>query len=148
MSEEKDLVLLRALNARFIHNYITNDVRSHDEIIHPRFSLISALGSHQGREQYLEDWATGFDPDVVTYFDMRDERIDIYDSVALVRATTKHTVVIENEPSTGMTVYTDTYVRDDATWRCVQAQLTPIAPEHYPSDDTIVVSYVRGEVQS
>jgi hypothetical protein len=28
---------LRALNARFIHNFVTNDVASHDAILHPRF---------------------------------------------------------------------------------------------------------------
>ena len=26
---------LHALNARFIHNYVTNDVASHDAILHP-----------------------------------------------------------------------------------------------------------------
>ena len=28
---------LRALNARFIHNFVTNDVASHDDILHPGF---------------------------------------------------------------------------------------------------------------
>jgi hypothetical protein len=28
---------LRALNARFIHNFVTNDVVSHDAILHPGF---------------------------------------------------------------------------------------------------------------
>ena len=44
---------LRALNARFIHNFVTNDVASHDAILHPRFiniwptgqRSISAIGS-------------------------------------------------------------------------------------------------------
>jgi hypothetical protein len=37
---------LRALNARFIHNFVTNDVPSHDAILHPGFINIwpSAVG--------------------------------------------------------------------------------------------------------
>ena len=35
---------LRALNARFIHNFVTNDVASHDAILHPRFISIWPTG--------------------------------------------------------------------------------------------------------
>ena len=32
---------LRALNARFIHNFITNDVPSHDAMLHKDFICIT-----------------------------------------------------------------------------------------------------------
>jgi len=35
---------LRALNARFIHNFVTNDVASHDAILHPDFINIWPTG--------------------------------------------------------------------------------------------------------
>jgi Domain of unknown function (DUF4440) len=73
-----DLQTLRALNARFIHNFITNDARGHAEIIHPRFICISSSGSKTGRAQYLKEWQTGFDSDVTPYWDTRDERIDVF----------------------------------------------------------------------
>ena len=47
----------------------------------------------------------------------------------------------------GMTMYTDAYVLEDGTWKCIQAQITPVAPAHYPPDETIVRKYVRGHAQ-
>jgi hypothetical protein len=46
-----------------------------------------------------------------------------------------------------MTSYTDTYLFEDGAWKCVQAQLTDVAPEHWPADDTIVSVYIRGMKQ-
>ena len=40
---------LRALNARFIHNFITNDVASHDAILHPAFINIWPTGQRWDR---------------------------------------------------------------------------------------------------
>lgn len=147
MTRESDLADLSALNARFIHNFITRDVTSHDEITHPNFTLINVSGLYWTKDTYLEDWATAFDPDVMIYFDLRDERISVFGDTALVRATNKHTVLSDGEEITGMTVYTDTYVREQGVWLCVQAQLTTVTPGNYPSDDTIVTRYVRGEKQ-
>ena len=40
---------LRALNARFIHNFITNDVPSHDAILHGDFICITPMGALEGK---------------------------------------------------------------------------------------------------
>lgn len=144
---ESDLDELRALNAHFIHNFITNDVASHAAITHPRFLYISTSGARVERETYLREWATGFDPDVIVYWDVRDERIDVFGTVALVQATNKHVRRSGGQDIVGMTAYTDTYVREGGRWLCVQAQLTAVAPEHYPGDDTIVSCYIRGVLQ-
>ncbi|MEQ1649208.1 MAG: nuclear transport factor 2 family protein [Hyphomicrobiaceae bacterium] len=143
---------LSALNARFIHNYITRDVASHDAITHPRFVNISPSGRYWTKEPYLKYWATAFDPNVVIYWDVRDERIDIFGDTALVRATNKHTLRqngqdITGQDITGMTTYTDTYIRENGRWLCIQAQLTTVTPEFYPSDDTIISVYLRGVKQ-
>ena len=53
---------LRALNARFIHNFITNDVPSHDAILHKDFICIDPSGRRVGREEYLKRWATSSMP--------------------------------------------------------------------------------------
>src|SRR6266496_3334055 len=79
---------LRALNARFIHNFVTNDVPSHDAILHPGFINIWPTGQRWDRATYLKYWATAFDP-----------------------------------------------------------QLTSVAPEHQPADDTIISVYIEGERQ-
>ena len=145
---EQDLAALRALNAKFIHNFVTCDVPSHAEIIHPRFLCISSSGSVHGRAAYLKDWATDFDPEVILYWDMRDEHIELFGDVALVRATTKWVRRLNGADVTGMTMYTDTYLRTDGRWLCIQAQLTPVAPENFTADTAIVCRYVRGVQQA
>ncbi len=65
MTLEQDLIELRAINARFIHNYVTRDVPSHDAITHPRFVCLSSSGKIIAKADYLAYWATAFDPEVV-----------------------------------------------------------------------------------
>jgi hypothetical protein len=148
----QDLEVLGALNKRFIHNFVTNDVASHDTLLHPGFRAIYGAGNHIDRASYLKHWAQGFDPDVITYWDMRDQRINVYGDVALVGAANRWVRVIDGVETLGMTCYTDTYVRvgngaghgAGGAWLCVLAQLTPVSREHYPRDETVVVKYLRG----
>jgi hypothetical protein len=138
---------LRALNARFIHNFVTNDVASHDALLHPGFINIWPTGQRWDRAAYLKYWATAFDPKVIVYWDVRDEFITVIGDVALVRATNKHTRRRDGQEVTAMTTYTDTYLFENGAWKCIQAQLTPVAPEHHPADDTIVSVYIEGKRQ-
>lgn len=142
-----DLQTLAALNKRFIHNFVTNDVTSHDAILHPDFRAIYSAGNHIDRASYLKYWATGFDPQVITYWDMRDQRINVVGDTALVGATNRWIRVNNGVETLGMTCYTDTYVRSGDQWLCILAQLTPVQPENYPADDTIVVKYLGGVLQ-
>jgi hypothetical protein len=135
---------LRALNARFIHNFITNDVPGHDAILHPGFICITPAGARVSRADYLKAWATGFDAARIPYYDYRDERIDVFGDTALVRSTNKRVGLKDGVETVGMTMYTDTYLRRDGAWTCIQAQITPVAPANYPSDDTIVRKYIKG----
>ena len=139
---------LRALNARFIHNFITNDVASHDAILHEGFLCITPSGARVGRADYLKAWATGFNAERIPYYDYRDEKIDVFGDTALVRSTNKSVRRVEGAETVGMTMYTDIYVHRDGAWKCIQAQITPVAPAHYPADDTIVRKYIKGRAQS
>jgi ketosteroid isomerase-like protein len=138
---------LRALNARFIHNFVTNDVASHDAILHQDFINIWPTGQRWDRASYLKYWATAFDPKIIVYWDVRDELITVIGDVALVRATNKSIRRRDGKEVTGMTTYTDTYLVADGAWKCIQAQITAVAPEHYPADDTIVSVYIEGKRQ-
>jgi ketosteroid isomerase-like protein len=138
---------LRALNARFIHNFITNDVPSHDAILHKDFICIDPNGRRVGREEYLKRWASQFDAERIPYYDYRDERIDVFGTTALLRSTNKSVRVSDGIEIVGMTMYTDIYVQQDGAWKCVQAQLTPVAPANYPRDETIVRKYIKGQAQ-
>jgi hypothetical protein len=135
---------LRALNARFIHNFITNDVRGHDAILHKDFICIDPDGHKVCRQEYLGRWRSQFDAERIPYYDYRDEKIDVFGDTALLRSTNKSVRIIDGSETVRMTLYTDVYVRESGTWKCVQAQITPVAPAHYPSDSTIVRKYVKG----
>lgn len=138
---------LKALNEKFIHNFVTNDVAAHDTILHERFTSILSNGARLERKDYLAAWATGFDPDVIVYWDYRDERIDVFGpALALVSSTNKWIRLRGGAEVTGMTRYTDTYVFENGAWRCILAQLTSVAPEHFPADRTIVRKYLRGRL--
>ena len=139
---------LRALNARFIHNFITNDVPGHDAILHEGFICIDPDGRRVGREVYLSRWANQFDAERIPYYDYRDEKIDVFGDTALLRSTNKSVRVVDGQEVTRMTMYSDVYVREGGAWTCVQAQITLVAPANYPPDETIVRKYVKGKAQA
>jgi ketosteroid isomerase-like protein len=79
---------------------------------------------------------------------MRGERIDVFGDFALVRAVNRHALIQGGKEVVGMSAYTDVYVREGGRWLCVQAQITAVAPENYPNDDTIVCRYLQGILQA
>ncbi len=144
---DEAMAQLKAMNARYIHEFITNDVQSHGALLHERFVEMSSRGQRLNRQQHLARWATAFDPEVIVYWDTRDELISIFGPVGLVRATNKYIVRRDGKETTGMTAYTDAYFHEDGKWMCIQAQLTAVLPENYPPDDTIVSVYIKGKLQ-
>jgi len=135
---------LGAINDRFIENFIRNDVASHDALLHPRFVAINADGSRIDRATYLKRWATGFDPAVIPYWDVRDEVITVIGNVALVRSTNRQVVRRGGKDVVSMTTYTDTYIYSAGRWWCIQAQTTVVARRNWPADSTIKTVYLRG----
>jgi len=149
-AQNDDRATLSKLNATFIHNFVTNDTVSHNKIIHPDFVYISSGGNVIPRKEYMRDWAHGFDSKVFKYWDYRDETIRIFGSTgtgatfALVRSINKFTTVNNGKETTGMTIYTDTYIKENGIWRCVQAQITKLDPKFYRGDDKIARKYIDG----
>lgn len=41
-AQADDLRTLSALNSRFIHNFVSNDVAGHDAILHPSFRTVTS----------------------------------------------------------------------------------------------------------
>jgi hypothetical protein len=144
LASSKAMDDLRTLNARFIDNFVNNDVASHDAMLHARFIGVQSDGARIDRASYLKKWASGFHPNVIVYWDVRDEFITVIGNVALVRATNKHVIRHPCHDETGMTTYTDTYLYEAGAWKCIQAQITPVAMGKEPADDTIVSVYVNG----
>jgi len=144
LASPKAMLDLRTLNARFIENFVRNDVEAHDALLHRDFIYIRGNGARVDRATYLEGWATGFDPEVIIYWDVRDELITLIGNVALVRATNKEILRRNGRDIAGMSTYTDTYVYEGGLWKCIQAQITPVAADQAPGDDTIISIYREG----
>lgn len=145
--EADDIAQLKRINAKFIHNFVTNDTGAHDKIIHEKFQYINGNGKWVNRQDYLKNWKTGFDPEKIIYWDYRFEKITIIGTTALVRSVNKCTILDRGKETTGMTQYTDTYVKENGEWKCIQAQITIVTPENYPGDETIVKKYIKGKIQ-
>lgn len=146
--DDPELPALRALNQRFIRNFVARDVPSHDAMLHPRFHAITPRGTRMERVEYLRYWASAFDPAVIVYWDMRDERIERFGNVALVSATNRWVRVQDGARLAGMTCYTDTYIQEGQRWLCVLAQLTPAVDVAVAGDDGIVVRYHEGRLDT
>ncbi|MES2849742.1 MAG: nuclear transport factor 2 family protein [Bacteroidota bacterium] len=134
-----DMEQLRILNATFIHNFVKNDTVSHNRIIHPDFVCITSTGRTIKRKEYLEGWLHGFDGYV--YWDYRNEEIKIFGNTALVHAQNKYVVIKDGKEMEGMSMYTDTYIKEKGEWKCVLAQLCKVAPENFGADETIKRKY-------
>ena len=72
----------------------------------------------------MKEWAHGYDPSVYKSLVMQNESIRIIGNTALVRAETPYTYIRNGEEISGTTIYTDTYIKLDGRWWCVQAQMT------------------------
>lgn len=138
-AQESDMAALKKLNAKFIHNFVTNDTAAHSQIIHKDFVHLSSDGKYTGRKKYLENWAHGFGD--IKYWDFRDENIKIFSNMALVRSQNKCIVIKEGKEMISYWMYTDTYIKENGEWKCVQAQIGKVAPENFAGDETIVRKY-------
>ena len=138
-AQEKDMAALKKLNAKFIHNFVTNDVPSHSLIIHKDFIHINTEGKYTGRTKYLENWAHGFGD--IKYWDYRNEDIKIFGNVALVHAQNKCIVIQDGKEVISYWMYTDTYIKENGEWKCVQAQIGKVGPDNFTGDETIVKKY-------
>lgn len=123
-NRQVDMAELSALNARFIQNFLRNDTVAHNQIVYRDFVCIASNGKVVDRDEYMKEWAHGYDPSVYKSFVMRNELIRIIGNTALVRAETPYTYMNNGKEVSGTTIYTDTYIKLDGRWWCVQAQLT------------------------
>lgn len=122
----EDRVQLSALNAQFIRNFLNQDADAHSKIIHEDFICIESDGGIVQRDVYLKNWATDFENSGYASFSYDDELIRIFGDMALVRAKTVYTKNVNGKETKGYTVYTDTYLKENGQWRCVQVQITPV----------------------
>ncbi|MGZ3766177.1 MAG: nuclear transport factor 2 family protein [Mucilaginibacter sp.] len=123
---ESEKSLLSNLNKKFIANFVNQDASEHDKIIHQDFVCIESNGKIVEREEYLKNWTTGYVNSGYQTFSIIDEVIRIFGQMAIIRSKTIYTKLKDGEIVNGNSVYTDTYVKTNGKWLCVQAQITPL----------------------
>lgn len=138
-AQETELNALKRLNARFIHNFVTSDTASHSRIIHRDFIHVSSEGKYTARKDYLENWVHGFEG--IVYWDYRDEDIRIFGNTALIHSQNKCISLKNGKEETSFWMYTDTYIKENGEWKCIQAQIARVSPAYYAADETIVRKY-------
>jgi ketosteroid isomerase-like protein len=121
-----DRAMLSALNRQFIDNFIHEDAARHDQLIHRDFVCIQGNGAIVGRAEYIKGWADSYSKNGYTSFAITDEVIRIFGHTALVRSKTVYTKTVAGKEVSGNSIYTDTYLKEDGGWKCVQAQITPV----------------------
>lgn len=126
MNTTNDSLQLSAINAQFIKNFITQDAKAHDKIIHKDFVCIGSNGSIISRETYLTNWATDYEKSGFISFTYSDEHIRIFGDIAFVRSKTTAVRKVNGETTMSHTIYTDSYKKENGQWQCVQVQITPV----------------------
>jgi hypothetical protein len=124
-ADHDDLAVLSKLNNQFFRNFLNNDTVSHNTIVYKDFICIAGNGAVINRDDYMKGWAHGYDASLYKSFVMQNEFIRIMGNTALVRAETFYTYADNGKDVSGTTIYTDTYIKLDGRWWCIQAQLTP-----------------------
>lgn len=117
---------LMELNVQFLQNFIAMDTLAHNEIIHNDFVCINGDGSLTNRKDYMKGWATAYKHNGYTSFSIKDENVRIFGDMALVRATTVYSKIVDGETIQGSSIYTDTYIKENGRWWCVEAHITPV----------------------
>jgi ketosteroid isomerase-like protein len=113
-----DEATLRHLNEEYIRAFMEADVKWYVQYLAEDFVVIESDGTVLTKPEFLTQTAKG--PDVATY-KLDQVNVRFYGDVALVQATGLFT---RKDCSTGMSRYTDIYVRMGKDWKVVSAQIT------------------------
>lgn len=115
---------LSKLNKQFFQNFLNNDTVTHNRIVYKDFILIPPSGNMVNRNDYMKAWSHGYNPEYYKSFIQQNEFIRLLGTTALVICETKCSWMDNGKEIFLTTVYTDTYLKIEGRWWCVQAQLT------------------------
>lgn len=121
--DRSDVTILEGLNQEYIDAFMNADVEWYRQHLSEDFVVIESDGSVLNKEEFLINTERG--PDVIDY-NLQAVSVRIYGDVALVRATG---LWIGHNGLKGMSRYIDVYVKSEAGWKVVSAQITRSAVE-------------------
>lgn len=65
------------------------------------------------------------------YWDYRNEDIKIFGNMALVHSQNKCIIIQDGKELISYWMYTDTYIKENREWKCVQAQIGKVTPGEF-----------------
>jgi ketosteroid isomerase-like protein len=113
-----DKTRLQQLNEQYIEALMKADVNWYQQHLADDFVCIEYDGSVLDKDAFLRRTQRGSD---VSEYKLENVNVRIYGETALVQATGLWT---RKDGSTGMSRYTDVYVRSGDDWKVVSAQIT------------------------
>ena len=118
---ELDEKILERLNQEYVNAFLASDADWYRRHLADDFVCIESDGSVLTRSQFISHTAKG--PDVSTY-SLESVEVRVFGEVGLVRATG---IWSRKDGSMGISRYTDVYVKRDAEWKTVSAQVTRVS---------------------
>lgn len=118
IAQDIDKATLERLNREYIDAFMSADVDWYREHLAEEFICIESDGSLLHKQKFLTNVARG--PDVVDY-KLEQTDVRLYGDAALVQATGLWT---HRDGSKGMSRYIDVYIKHEAQWKTVSAQIT------------------------
>lgn len=115
---DPDRAVLSRLNQEYVDAFMNADVEWYRRHLADEFVVIESDGQVLNKEEFLTNTAKG--PDVREY-EVTEIDIRLYGDTGLVRATGIWT---RADGTMGMSRYIDIYVKHEAEWRTVSAQIT------------------------
>ncbi len=113
-----DLDALHGLNHDYIASVQNGDVGRFDEILAADFYCSNPDGSLINREGFLAQTAR---PVTISNLRAHDVLIRLFGDAAIIHARTTYTL---QDGTDGAGRYTDVWVRQNGSWRCVSAHVT------------------------
>ena len=120
-SQSNDTETLKALNAAFIHGYMTRDTASLAPIFADDFMLINPSGQRRNRQEVLNGFISS--PHFLSC-DVDTVEIRLYGTIGLVLARAVFTTDENGKKTTGKTNYLDVYEKRRGRWVAIAAHVT------------------------
>ncbi|HEV2354096.1 MAG TPA: nuclear transport factor 2 family protein [Puia sp.] len=119
--QSADADSLKALNAQFIHGYITKDTAKLSHIFADDFLLINPSGKRFSKRDILKGFATS--PHFIRC-EVDTVEVRLYGTVGLVFARAVFTTSDKGKKTTGKTSYLDVYRKRRGRWVAIAAHVT------------------------
>ena len=117
---QSDSAKLVVLNRGYVDAFMKGDAAWYDAHITADFECLCPDGSVMGRAAFLDGNKA---PMTYRSFGLDSVRVKLVGDVALITAITPF---VRPDGTTGVSRYTDVWIRQNGLWKAKQAQITPI----------------------